>query len=269
MNELKRFLAALQYFTRLPVPRWVGHSQALLDDSVRYFPAVGLVVGAIGAAVLLGAARLWSAGVGVLISMIATLVATGAFHEDGLADAVDGLGGGLDRNRALEIMKDSRIGAFGAIALGMALLLKFVTLTSVPSVQAALLLLAGHAVSRLGAVFIMTKMPYARESDDSRSKPLVQHVSMVSVVIATLTGIAALVPMGWAGVPMRWTGVPMWPTGVPTWWAGVPGLLAVGLVCLAWGLYLRRRLGGYTGDCLGAAQQLGECAFYLACTAVY
>ena len=197
-----------------------------------------------------------------MVSMIATLVVTGAFHEDGLADAVDGLGGGLDRNRALEIMKDSRIGAFGAIALGMVLLLKFVTLSSVPSLQAALLLLAGHAVSRLGAVFIMTKMPYARESDDSRSKPLVQHVSMVSVVIATLTGIVALPAMGWAGVSMRWTGVPMW-------WAGVPGLLAVGLVSFVWGLYLKRRLGGYTGDCLGAAQQLGECAFYLACTAAY
>jgi adenosylcobinamide-GDP ribazoletransferase len=269
VNELKRFLAALQYFTRLPVPRWVGHSQALLDDSVRYFPAVGLVVGAIGAVALLGAARLWSAAVAVLISMIATLLATGAFHEDGLADAVDGLGGGLDRTRALEIMKDSRIGAFGAIALGMALLLKFVTLSSVPSWRAALLLLAGHAVSRLGAVFIMTTMPYARESDDSRSKPLVQHVSVVSVVIATLTGIAALTPMGWAGVPMRWTDVPMRWQYVPMGWAVVPGLLAVGLVCLAWGLYLRRRLGGYTGDCLGAAQQLGECAFYLACTATY
>ena len=248
MNELKRFLAALQYFTRLPVPRWVGHSQALLDDSVRYFPAVGLVVGAIGAGALLGAATLWSAAVAVIVSMIATLVATGAFHEDGLADAVDGLGGGLDRNRALQIMKDSRIGAFGAIARGMALLLKFVTLNSVPSWQAALLLPAGHAVSRLGAVFIMTKMTYARETDDSRSKPLVQHVSRVSVVIATATGVAALLPLRLAGVV---------------------GLSAVGFVSLAWGLYLRRRLGGYTGDCLGAAQQLGECAFYLACTAAY
>jgi adenosylcobinamide-GDP ribazoletransferase len=180
--------------------------------------------------------------------MIATLVATGAFHEDGLADAVDGFGGGLDRNRALAIMKDSRIGAFGAIALGMALLLKFVTLNSVPLRQAALLLLAGHAVSRLGAVFIMTRLPYVRESDDSRSKPLVQQVSMVSVAIAALTGTVAVVPLGWAG--------------------GL-GILAVGLVCCTWALYLRRRLGGYTGDCLGAAQQLGECAFYLACTAAY
>jgi adenosylcobinamide-GDP ribazoletransferase len=248
VNELKRLLAALQYFTRLPVPRWVGHGQTLLDDSVRYFPAVGLVVGAIGAAVLLGAQMLWPAPVAVLLSMIATLLVTGAFHEDGLADAVDGLGGGLDRGRALAIMKDSRIGAFGAIALGMALLLKFVILCSVPSGYAALLLLAGHAVSRLGAVFIMTRMPYARDTDDSRSKPLVQQVSVVSVVVATLTGVVAL-------LPLRLT--------------GVLGLLVVAIVCLAWGWYLRRRLGGYTGDCLGAAQQLAECAFYLTCTAAY
>lgn len=248
MNELKRFLAALQYFTRLPVPRWVGHSQSLLDDSVRYFPAVGLLVGVVGATVLLAAHTLWPAAVAVALSMVATLLVTGAFHEDGLADAVDGLGGGLDRNRTLEIMKDSRIGAFGAIALAMALLLKFVMLSSVPSRQAALLLLAGHAVSRLGAVFIMTKMPYARETHDSRSKPLVQHVSRVSVVIATMTGVATLLPLRLAGVL---------------------GLFAVGIVSLVWGQYLQRRLAGYTGDCLGAAQQLGECAFYLACTAAY
>jgi adenosylcobinamide-GDP ribazoletransferase len=248
VSELKRLLAALQYFTRLPVPGWVGHSQALLDDSVRYFPAVGWVVGAIGATVLLAAQTLWPTAVAVLLSMIATLLVTGAFHEDGLADAVDGLGGGLDRGRVLEIMKDSRIGAFGAIALGMALLLKFVVLSTVPARRAALLLLAGHAVSRLGAVAIMTSIPYVRDTDDSRSKPLVQRVSVVSVAIAGLTGVVALLPL---------------------YWAGVLGLFAVGLVCLAWGRYLRRRLGGYTGDCLGAAQQLGECAFYLACTAAY
>jgi adenosylcobinamide-GDP ribazoletransferase len=246
VNELKRLLAALQYFTRLPVPHWVGHSQALLDDSVRYFPAVGLVVGAIGATVLLGAHTVWPVSVAVVLSMIVTLLVTGAFHEDGLADAVDGFGGGLDRGRVLEIMKDSRIGAFGAIALGMALLLKLVILSSVPSTQAALLLVAAHPVSRLGAVVIMATMSYARDTDDSRSKPLVQRVSVASLVIATLTAVVALVPLRWAGVL---------------------GFLVVGVVCLAWGRYLRRRLGGYTGDCLGAAQQLGECAFYLACTA--
>jgi adenosylcobinamide-GDP ribazoletransferase len=98
--ELKRLLAALQYFTRLPVPTWVGHNQTLLDDSVRYFPAVGLVVGAVGAAVLLAADNVWPLPVAVAISMIATILVTGAFHEDGLADAADGLGGGFDRGRA-------------------------------------------------------------------------------------------------------------------------------------------------------------------------
>ena len=247
VRELKRFLAAVQYFTRLPVPAWVGHSQALLDDSVRYFPAVGLVVGAVGAAVFLAAHTLWPVTIAVAVSMIATLLATGAFHEDGLADAVDGLGGSLDRGRALSIMKDSRIGVFGAVAVGMALLLKFATLSAVPASKAALLLVAGHAVSRLGAVILMASLPYVRDIDESRSKPLVQRVSPLSVAIASVTGIVSLVPLRLAGAI---------------------GLVAVALVCLVWRAYLERRLGGYTGDCLGAAQQIGECVFYLACTAM-
>jgi adenosylcobinamide-GDP ribazoletransferase len=246
LRELKRLLAAVQYFTRLPVPAWVGHSQALLDDSVRYFPAVGLVVGGLGGAVLLAAHALWPMTVAVVISMIATLLATGAFHEDGLADAVDGLGGGFDRSRVLAIMKDSRIGVYGAAALGMALLLKFVTLSAVPVSTAALLLVAGHVMSRLGAVIIMASLPYVRDIEDSRSKPLVQRVSITSVVIAAVTGVMPLVPLRLAGIV---------------------GAAAVLLVCGMWRWYLERRLGGYTGDCLGAAQQVAECTFYVACTA--
>jgi adenosylcobinamide-GDP ribazoletransferase len=247
VRELKRLLAAFQYFTRLPVPTWVGHDQTLLDDSVRYFPAVGLVVGAVGAAVLLAAHILWPVPVAVAISMIATILVTGAFHEDGLADAADGLGGGFDRGRALEIMKDSRIGVFGATALVLALLLKFSILSATPVNRAALLLMAGHAVSRLGGVLIMARLPYARETADSRSKPLVQRVSTTSVAIA---GVTAALPL------------------VPLHLIGLAGGAAVAVTCLWWRHYLKLRLGGYTGDCLGAAQQLGECAFYLACTAV-
>jgi adenosylcobinamide-GDP ribazoletransferase len=247
-QEMKRLLAAFQYFTRLPTATWVGHDPVLLDDSVRYFPAVGLVVGAAGAAVLLAAHLLWPMPVAVAISMIATILITGAFHEDGLADAMDGLGGSLDRSRALEIMKDSRIGVFGAVALGLTLLLKFAALSAVPVRTAAMLLLAGHAVSRLGGVLIMAKMPYARDTADSRSKPLVQHISTTSVAVAAVTAASSLVPLRLVGVV-----------------GGVVVLIAA----FGWGRYLEHRLGGYTGDCLGAAQQFGECAFYLACTAVY
>ena len=248
MQELKRLLAAVQYFTRLPVPAWVGHSQSLLDDAARYFPAVGILVGAIGAGVLVTASLYWSTSVAVAVSMIATVLVTGAFHEDGLADAADGLGGSPDRARALEIMKDSRIGVFGAAALSLALLLKFATLSSASVMAAALALVAGHAVSRLGGVLIMATMPYVRENDDSRSKPLVQRISMTSIVVGSITVLLALAPLGWHAL------------------VGCVAVVAAGVL---WRRHLERRLGGYTGDCLGAMQQIGECAFYLGCTAAW
>jgi adenosylcobinamide-GDP ribazoletransferase len=245
-QELKRLLAAVQYFTRLPVPAWVGHDQALLDDSVRYFPAVGLLVGAIGAAVLVAAAAVWPMTVAIVLSMMATLVVTGAFHEDGLADAVDGLGGSLDRGRVLEIMKDSRIGAFGAIALVLVLLLKFATLSTLPVRLAAPVLVLGHAVSRLGSVFIMATLPYVRDTIDSRAKPLIRSVSMTSIVTASITGLLPLAVLPLVGV------------------GGGAAVAAVAVICRG---YFKRRLGGYTGDCLGAVQQLGEGVFYLVCAA--
>ncbi|MGB7501352.1 MAG: adenosylcobinamide-GDP ribazoletransferase, partial [Azonexus sp.] len=107
-RELEYFFGAIRFFTRLPVPGWVGHSTEALNRSARYFPAVGLLVGGIGALVFLGAMQVWPQPVAVLLSMAATIYATGAFHEDGLSDSVDGLGGGWDKLRILEIMKDSR-----------------------------------------------------------------------------------------------------------------------------------------------------------------
>lgn len=247
-SEVGRLLAAVQYFTRLPVPAWVGHNQNPLDDAARYLPAVGLIVGSLGAAVLAVACRLWTMPVAVVLSMMTTIALTGAFHEDGLADAVDGLGGSLDRARALEIMKDSRIGVFGAMAVILALLLKFATLSALPLRTAAWVLIAGHAVSRLGAVIIMATLPYVRESDDSRSKPLVRRLSTISLLVGCVTAAVALIPL-----QLR----------------GIAGAISVLCVCLLWRRYLRRRLGGYTGDCLGAAQQLAEGMFYIVCAAVW
>lgn len=246
--EIRRLLAAVQYFTRLPVPSWVGHSQGLLDDAARYFPAVGLLVGSIAALVLVVAGQLWAWPVAVVLSMITSVMVTGAFHEDGLADAADGLGGSFGRARALEIMKDSRIGVFGAAALVFALLLKFATLAALPAATAAFALIAGHAASRLGGVFVMATLPYVRDEGDSRSKPLVQRISPTSIWVASVTPLVALLPLGWKALTAA---------------------LGAAIATVLWRRYLRRRLGGYTGDCLGAVQQLGECAFYLGCAATW
>src|SRR5574343_1271598 len=131
-RELEYFFGAVRFFTRLPVPDWVGHSAAALNRSARYFPAVGLLVGGIGALVYLATLQLWPPPGAVLLSMAATIYATGAFHDDGLADTADGLGGGWDKARILAIMKDSRVGSYGVVALWLALSSKFALLAALP-----------------------------------------------------------------------------------------------------------------------------------------
>jgi adenosylcobinamide-GDP ribazoletransferase len=155
-RELEYFFGAIRFFTRLPVPGWVGHSAEALNQSARYFPAVGLLVGGIGALVYLGAALLWPKSVAVLLSMAATIYATGAFHEDGLSDTVDGLGGGWEKLRILEIMKDSRVGSYGVVAMVLALLGKFTLLSALDDALIPFALLAGHALSRFCATLLLT-----------------------------------------------------------------------------------------------------------------
>ena len=160
MNGVRHYLLALQFFTRMPVTgrlaEWVGFSPQMLRASAAHFPGVGWLVGGVGAAVFVlalhGLPGTAGALAAALLSMAATVLLTGAFHEDGLADVADGLGGASDRNRALEIMKDSRIGAFGAIALVLALGLKTVLLASMAGQGAAALacgIAGAHVLSRL------------------------------------------------------------------------------------------------------------------------
>src|SRR5256886_1572543 len=232
-RELTRLFAAIQFFTCLPAPAWVGHSQEHLRGAIHYLPVIGLLVGCTGAAALLLGSLLWPPLVALVASTVATILLTGALHEDGLADAMDGFGGGRTRDQVVAIMKDPRIGVFGALALGLALLLKVSCLQAVVPARAALLLVCGHALTRFGVVVLMSCLPYARETGPPPPRPLPQDVSTFSMPFAGLLG-AALRGAGGAAV--------------------VGGL---------WGLCLRRRLGGYTGDSMGAGQQLMELGFYL------
>lgn len=246
-RELEFFFAALRFFTRLPVPVWVGHSQAQLDGATRYFPLVGILVGAIGAAATEAAALALPIGIAVLLGMAATLLATGAFHEDGLADACDGFGGGWDKLQVLAIMKDSRIGSYAAIGLGVVLLLKWQALVEIDAGLGppwlALALVAGHAASRFAATVLIFSMDYVREDESAKSKPLAQRMTPGALGLAAAFGLAPglLLPPLEAAIALAAT--------------------AVATVIAA--LYFRRRLGGYTGDCLGATQQVAELAFYL------
>ena len=242
-RELEYFFGAIRFFTRLPVPGWVGHSAEALNRSARYFPAVGLLVGGIGALVYLAALQLWPQPVAVLLSMAATIYATGAFHEDGLADTVDGLGGGWDKLRILEIMKDSRVGSYGVIAMVLALLGKFALLSALDAKLVPVALIAGHTLSRFCSTALLATMDYVREDLLAKAKPLANR----------LTAGELLAALGFALLPLA---------GVPLPKAAAGCALAI-LATLWLAAKFRRWLGGYTGDCLGATQQLSELAFYL------
>ena len=247
-REAEAFFAALRFFTRLPVPAWVGHSAEQLNRAARYFPLVGLIVGAIGAAVTIAAVHILPPGPAVLLGMVATLLVTGAFHEDGLADSIDGFGGGWTREDVLRIMKDSRIGSFGAIGISLALLTKFEALAalveSVPQASTFLLVsIAAHGVSRLASTTLIYFLDYARDDDSSKSKPLATGMGTGELAIAALCGLA----------PCFW----LPPAQV------LVALALVALVTVLAARYCVRRIGGYTGDALGATQQLTELAFYL------
>ncbi|MFZ5540306.1 MAG: adenosylcobinamide-GDP ribazoletransferase, partial [Pseudomonadota bacterium] len=146
-----RFAAALQFLTRLPLPRTARFSEALLNESARHFPAVGALIGLLGTAALAAALAALPATVAVLLAIAVTIAATGALHEDGLADTCDALGAGCDRTRALAIMKDSRIGSFGALALALRLALEAAAVGALLErgvLAACALWVAAHGLSR-------------------------------------------------------------------------------------------------------------------------
>ncbi|NRR34192.1 adenosylcobinamide-GDP ribazoletransferase [Oxalobacteraceae bacterium] len=248
MHQLRLFFTALQFFTRLPIPRWVGFEADWLQHASRYFPLVGLVVAAISAAAYALAALLFPAPVAVVLATAAGIYATGAFHEDGFADMCDGFGGGMSQERVLEIMKDSRIGAYGAIGIGCLIALKCVTLALLPPASAIAALFLAHPLSRLAATSLIWQLDYARA--EGKAKPLAQEMQTDEFIIAA---VCALLPALLIGA-MAWI----------SWQAIVSGLLATAIVTYWLAQKCVRRIGGYTGDCLGAVQQLTEAVLYLA-----
>ncbi|TWI60342.1 cobalamin-5'-phosphate synthase [Pseudoduganella lurida] len=247
MQQLRLFFIALQFFTRLPIPGWVGFQPHWLHHASRYFPLVGLVVAAIVAGVYWCAALVLPPAVTVLLSTAAGIYATGAFHEDGFADTCDGLGGGMTRERALEIMKDSRIGAYGAIGMVLLLAVKCAALAHLPPLATVGALLVAHPLSRLMAASLIWRMDYARA--EGKAKPMAQQMTGAEFAIAAACCLPPLLLACWLG----WL----------AWSAIAIGLLAMLLATWWCARKFQVRLGGYTGDCLGAVQQLAEAVFYL------
>jgi adenosylcobinamide-GDP ribazoletransferase len=240
--EFRLALTAIQYLTRFPVPSWVGYSPDQLSQSVRYFPFVGIIVGAVMALFLTLAFTLFPQTVATVIAMIAGVLVTGGLHEDGLADACDGLGGGSNKAQALAIMKDSRIGSYALLGLTLTLLLKFACLNALPPERFVAIAIAVHAFSRFMAVTVMATQNYVRDDGTAKANVAPQGIGWGALTFAAV----------WAVTPL--------------WFLGVAGLSAAAAAIVSRVLaarYLYQRLGGYTGDCLGAIQQVTEVSFYL------
>ncbi len=257
---LRHYLLALQFFTRIPVTgrlaEWVGFSPAMLRASAAHFPGVGWLVGGLTGAVFGGlmgllpaqAAAPWAAAV---LSTVFSVLLTGAFHEDGLADLADGLGGSMDRERALDIMKDSRIGSYGALALVLALLGKTALLALIAQAAglwpAVAVLFAAHVTSRFVPLIVIRTLAHVGDTAASKSKPLAEAIGASGLLAGLVWWVLAL-----ALVVVCLPAAPWWP-------AVLGALLGLGWL---WRV-LRRRLQGFTGDGLGATQQVSELLFYL------
>jgi adenosylcobinamide-GDP ribazoletransferase len=248
MCELRALHSAVMFFTRIPLPSLSNYDSADLQRSSAYFPLIGWLVGGMAALVWWGAVQVWPPAVASGLSLAATLIMTGAFHEDGFADLCDGFGSGAPRERVIEIMRDSRIGAFGAIGILVMLALKWQTVAALPLQPAWLapaLLCAAHAISRGAVGTLMTTLAYV--SGQGKAKPLGTVLRGGRLAFSLACALAPLLLL-----PTRF------------WWTLAAVAAARGV--MAW--LCKRRIGGYTGDCLGAAQQVCEVAFYLCALAL-
>jgi adenosylcobinamide-GDP ribazoletransferase len=244
--QLNLFYLALSFFTRLPVPKTMHYSESLLNKANRYFSLVGLVTGLLLALSYLCFSSFLPVNISILLTMAISLLLTGAFHEDGLADMADGIGGAFNIEKRLTIMKDSRIGTYGAVTLVIALLLKFTLLVELANQDSNHLLLAiilAEMLSRAIAGSLISAMPYVSDIEQSKSKPLAQAQSFSEVMILLLIGVTPLI---------------FYSSEV------IFSLLSI-LLLFRWLFkqWLMSKIGGFTGDCLGAGQQISELLIYL------
>ena len=246
-HQLELLLTAIGFFTRLPVPSWLPWSPARLAPALAWLPLIGGLVGGLCALALALFSLVLPPAPAVLLSLGCGVLLTGAFHEDGFADSCDGLGGGWDKAQVLAIMKDSRIGSYGVIGIVLLLLTKAAALIGLAQFSlgaAVIALLLAHPLSRLVAVAIAQLLPYARAEDEhSKSAAAAQLLAPSGLALAISCGLLPLLLLPFAHALML---------------AGAALLMMLASVRL-----FRRRLGGYTGDLLGASQQASETVCYL------
>jgi adenosylcobinamide-GDP ribazoletransferase len=260
-KQLHIFFTALMFYTRIPCPKNIDHNPDYLNKASRYFPLIGWIVGGICFGIYYLVTFVFSVEIALILSMIAGILTTGAFHEDGFADVCDGFGGGWTKEKILLIMKDSAIGAYGAIGLVLLFLLKFEALFDLVSkseivnlqseIKNLLFFISAHSVSRLAAISIVFTHHYSREDASSKSKPIAQNFTWKEVVGAFFFGLLPLAILSFFQ------------------WQLLLVLLPVFVARFFLARYFQKWIDGYTGDCLGATQQVCEVIFYLSIIAIW
>lgn len=245
-NQLTLFLTAIMFYTRIPVPKNIDYSNELLNRSTKFFPLIGWLVGGFGALIFYGFSFILPLSISVIISMVSTILLTGAFHEDGFADSCDAFGGGWTKEKILEIMKDSRIGTYGTVGLILILLTKYFSLTSVMVEQIPFVLFAGHALSRYTATGMIFFSEYARDDASSKTKPVGKSLSVTDNLIAFIFGSTPLLLLS---------------LNYSYWYLLI--LITIAPIIYFLKRYFEKWIGGFTGDGLGATQQVSEIVFYL------
>jgi adenosylcobinamide-GDP ribazoletransferase len=252
-HQLRLLCVATQFLTRLPTPRLREFDPSWLSQSTRYFPLVGVLVGLVNGVIWWLASRWLPASVSIGLMMSVSMLLTGAFHEDGFADACDGFGGGASKERVLAIMKDSRIGAFGAIGVFLMLGLKWTTLLALPIALFIPCVVASHMLSRWCAIGLIAFLPYVRAEADAKAKDFAGRLGILDWLASGVLGLLGLAPL-----------MGLFMSAAPLDWGALgAGACVAGAFAMATALYVRHRIGGYTGDCLGAVQQLAELGFLL------
>ena len=243
INQIRSFLIALTFYTRIPVNLKMQYSKEAALNCTKFLPVIGWIVGGFSALVFYGSTFVFSVSVSIIFSMISSILITGAFHEDGMADVCDGFGGGHTKERKLEIMKDSHIGAYGVIGLILALMLKFVLLNEIYYKILPFIIISAHSLSRFAAITLMNTHQYVRRFEESKVISVIKKITISELIFA---GICGVLPFLFFQNYLYF-------------------LLIVPVFIARWlfGIYLEKQIGGYTGDCLGAVQQLCEISFYL------
>jgi adenosylcobinamide-GDP ribazoletransferase len=246
-NEIRIFFTALMFYTRIPCPSWVDHSPDYINKATRYFPLIGWIVGAISFGAFWLSSWLFGSNIAIIASFMAGILTTGAFHEDGLADVFDGFGGGWTKEKILEIMKDSRVGAYGVIALILSFLLKYLAfdqlLAKIDSdnmLIVALIFISYHSLARLTAINIVFTEQYSREDETSKSKPIAKAHTYREIVGAYFFGLLPLAVLS------------------SFYWQFALVIIPLFALYFFSKRYFNKWIDGYTGDCLGAVEQMAE-----------